>query len=302
MKHVFIINPTISAKKIEALKKQIDTYMVGKDVYIEATQSSGHAQFLAQKYAKFDKEPSRIYICGGDGMVHECINGVVGSSNVEVAILPMGTGNDFVKSFEDYTRDDFLDLSNYELPEYKMCDVLQVNGEYAMNTISFGYDVQVARYANAIKRKITLKGMLPYNMGMVAQLFKPLGESFQIQIDDQPMIQDTYMFVVFCNGKYYGGGYKPCVTAKMDDGLIDVCLIKNINRKEILRLANDYKKGTHEKYTDKVRCEKAKVIHMNTNNEVIYANLDGEVREMKNPTIEVVPKAIRLVLPKKQGD
>jgi diacylglycerol kinase family enzyme len=107
------------------------------------------------------------------------------------------------------------------------------------------------------------------------------------------------MFVVFCNGRFYGGGYQPCPQAKIDDGMIDVCLIKPVKKYQIVQLAKKYERGQHVQFSDLVSLHKVKVAHLDTDNQGILGNLDGEIRELKNPTIEIVEQAVHLVLPKK---
>lgn len=176
-------------------------------------------------------------------------------------------------------------------------DLLKVNGEYAINTISFGFDVQVAKYANHMKTKLPLKGIVPYYMGMLATLLHNSVQEYRLQIDDQRLSLQEYMFVVFCNGRFYGGGYQPCPDALLNDGWIDVCLIKPVPKKMIIDMAKTYEQGKHIEYPEYVSLYQAKTIGMNTENQSIYGNLDGEVRELRNPTIEVVEQALHLYLP-----
>ena len=97
----------------------------------------------------------------------------------------------------------------------------------------------------------------------------------------------------------YGGGYKPCPEALINDGVIDICMIKNVKRTQIVGLAKKYEKGLHVNYPEFVEIQKGKAIHMDTDNQDVDVNLDGEIRSMKNPTVEIVPGAIQLLLPRK---
>ncbi|WP_317313079.1 diacylglycerol kinase family protein [Absicoccus porci] len=161
MKTVFIINPRTDRKKQYRLMKEIKMHFAGQRIIIEKTIRPGFATFIARKYAfQAQKEPIHIYVCGGDGTLHEVINGVANTPNVYVSIIPIGTGNDFIKSFDALSIDDFLHLENYKDPIPMDIDLLKVNGEYAINTISFGFDVQVAKYANHMKTKLPLKGIV----------------------------------------------------------------------------------------------------------------------------------------------
>lgn len=298
MKTVFIINPRTDRKKQYRLMKEIKMHFAGQRIIIEKTIRPGFATFIARKYAfQAQKEPIHIYVCGGDGTLHEVINGVANTPNVYVSIIPIGTGNDFIKSFDALSIDDFLHLENYKDPIPMDIDLLKVNGEYAINTISFGFDVQVAKYANHMKTKLPLKGIVPYYMGMLATLLHNSVQEYRLQIDDQRLSLQEYMFVVFCNGRFYGGGYQPCPDALLNDGWIDVCLIKPVPKKMIIDMAKTYEQGKHIEYPEYVSLYQAKTIGMNTENQSIYGNLDGEVRKLRNPTIEVVEQALHLYLP-----
>ena len=97
-------------------------------------------------------------------------------------MIPIGTGNDFVKYFEGLKREDFLNLANYSDPEYMDCDLIKVNGEYSINTVSFGFDVEVARQVNALKKNIKTEGIIPYVLSTLISLRKPIGQDYQIQM------------------------------------------------------------------------------------------------------------------------
>ena len=297
MKDVFIVNPKSGKNSQYELIQEIKEHFQGPSIIIEKTKRPEHATFIAKKYA-LSNEPVHLYVCGGDGTLHEVINGCAEKENVTISVIPIGTGNDFVKYFEDLKRGDFLNLENYTDPEYMDCDLIKVNGEYSINTVSFGFDVEVARQVNALKKNIKTEGIIPYVLSTLISLRKPIGQDYQIQIDTKKLPKGKYGFLVFANGKYYGGGFKPCPDANVDDGWMDVCLISDVKRHQIVRLAKKYQEGTHIQYKNLVSMYQAKTIHLNTENEMIYANMDGEVKGFKNPTIEIVEKAIRLALPR----
>lgn len=297
MKDVFIVNPKSGKNSQYELIKEIKEHFQGKRIIIEKTKGPEHATFIAKKYALSD-EPVHLFVCGGDGTLHEVINGCAEKENVTISVIPIGTGNDFVKYFEDLKREDFLNLANYSEPEYIDCDLIKVNGEYSINTVSFGFDVEVAKQVNELKKKMPTEGIIPYALSALISLRKPICKEYQIQVDTKKLPKDKYGFLVFANGKYYGGGFKPCPDANIDDGRMDVCLISNVKRHQIIKLAKKYQEGNHLQYTNLVSMYQAKTVHLDTENELIYANLDGEVKGFKNPTIEIVEKAIRLALPR----
>ncbi len=299
MKYVFIINPHSGNNEHNQLKDKITKHFKGKKIIIEKTTAPKQATIIAKSYASNTTELIHMFACGGDGTIHEIVNGIAGCNHIILSIVPIGTGNDFIKSLDNYSKSDFLDLSKYDRPILMPCDLMLVNNEYAINTISLGFDVHVAKHVNTFRKKINIGGIIPYYLGMLASLIKPLNEKLNIQIDNmQPQI-DNFTFAVFCNGKYYGGGYKPCPNALINDNFIDVCLIKNVKKHQIVRFAGKYKKGTHIEYDKQVSTYKANTIYIDTNDQPIDVNLDGEVRSIISPTIEIVGNAITLALPKR---
>ncbi|MDO4467414.1 MAG: diacylglycerol kinase family lipid kinase [Bacillota bacterium] len=297
MRKVFILNNSVKKQVKYELINNIKKNMSEENIIIEKTISSRHATLIAQKYAK-DPVPTHLYICGGDGTIHEVVNGVANQSHIKISIIPIGTGNDFIKSFTGLKKEDFFDLSNYKNPIEKDIDLLKINGEYAINTISLGFDVKVSEEVNKMKREHRLTGKSAYYFCMLKVLSQLKNDPYEIHIDKKET-KGKYTFVVFSNGKYYGGGYMPCPQAKFDDGIIDICLIKEISKWQLLRLAKKYEKGDHVNYPKYAQIYKGKAIHVNTGNEKIHVNLDGEIRQMSNLVIEVEKKAIHLLLPNK---
>ncbi|HIW18829.1 MAG TPA: YegS/Rv2252/BmrU family lipid kinase [Candidatus Faecalicoccus intestinipullorum] len=300
MKDVFIINPKGQKKEQLELIHQIQEVFQGRRIIIEKTNGPGHARFIAQKYALKTEEPVHLYACGGDGTLHEVVNGMAQAPHIYLSILPIGTGNDFIKSFEGLTKQDFLDLSAYQDAIEMDCDLLKVNGEYALNSVSIGFDVHVADAANKTKKIIPKGGIFHYTLGMLTSLCKPLGETYALQIDQERFEPEFYTFLVFANGRFYGGRYQPCPAALLNDGEMDICLVKKVSRTQIVSLAKLYEIGEHIHYPDLVISKKGKIVHVDTENKEVKMNLDGEVRSFKNPTIEIEPHAIHLLLPNKK--
>lgn len=103
MKDVFIVNPK-SGKNIQyELIKEIKEHFQGKRIIIEKPKVL-NMRHLSQKYA-LSNEPVHLFVCGGDGTLHEVINGCAEKENVTISVIPIGTGNDFVKYFEDLKED-----------------------------------------------------------------------------------------------------------------------------------------------------------------------------------------------------
>jgi len=299
MKHVFIINGQAKPEYKQSLDLHIRSLFKDHDYVIEYTQYPRHATKIVSEYAK-NYTDLRIYACGGDGTIHEVVNGIYPHTHVQLAIVPIGTGNDFVRSF-GYERQDFKSLENYLNPTYLMSDIIKVsdqNGfEIAINTVSLGFDVRIAENMPKFKKKAGAANA--YYLSMIYCLKDGINEMFQLEVDHQRIPSRKYMFIVACNGNYYGGGFKPCPQANIADGYLDLCFVHDVPLYRIPDLSIAYKKGEHlkyKKYTSNRKIKKLKVLNPGPT----QINLDGEIRTMICPIVEIVPSQIKICLPKKK--
>ena len=101
MKHLIVFNPGAGKNEgdVESFKKLIDEKFAGLDYEVYETEGPRSVIKFLKNYLTKATDTVRVYACGGDGTVHEVANGLVGFDNAELAILPTGTGNDFVKSY-----------------------------------------------------------------------------------------------------------------------------------------------------------------------------------------------------------
>lgn len=297
MKHIFIINP-IAGKRNQSddLTMQIKNYFSDVDYVIELTKYKGHATKLVSEYAKTN-ESIRFYSCGGDGTLNEIVNGMYLYPNTQLAIIPIGTGNDFIKYFTTLSQDDFLDFSLIKKGNVMTSDLLKCNDHVCLNIASVGFDANVVQKVNRFKRIPLVSGKMAYLLSVFNCFFSSMKFKYALSIDDIYITKQAYIFVVAANASFYGGGFYPTPMAHIDDGYMDVLTITSLSRLRVLSLINAYKKGDHLKYdfTFHKPCHKLKIM----GDKEIILNMDGEVIQVKNPEIVLIPKAITLVLPNK---
>ena len=132
MEHIFIINPCAGQGKGAKMIHVIEAALQGTayEYSIYTTKAAGDAERFVRETCESGRTV-RFYVCGGDGSFHEAVNGLKDFPQVEVGLLPMGTGNDFVRNFGK--KSDFLDILSQVEGKSIPCDVIELNGRYVVN-------------------------------------------------------------------------------------------------------------------------------------------------------------------------
>lgn len=296
MKHLFIINPAAGSKDRTAdYRSQIETVCQKQGIAYEIAISSapGDCTRLAREAAQTGEE-YRIYACGGDGTLNEVVCGVAGYDNVAVTMFCGGSGNDFVKIFND--PDAFRNLERLLNCREVSFDLLRCNEDVSLNICSVGLDARIGTDVSRYKRLPLLSGFRAYAASTVVNVIKGIAEHYVVEIDGQRFDEKMTMICV-CNGRYYGGGFNPVPEADPTDGLLDVLLVKKVSRLQVPGVIGKYKSGRYRELskivrhfkTDKVRilCDKPTSI-----------NLDGELRTAQTVEISVAKEKLRFFYPK----
>ena len=299
MRHVFIINP--AAGKTDSsprLTKQIHTLFEARDeeYYIAVTQYPGHACEIAQHYAA-DGLETTLYACGGDGTLGEVAQALPGNPQLVLAPVPIGTGNDFVRTLlkDGGDRDNFSPerlLQGQAVP----FDLMLAGGRVSLNIASVGLDAVIAQNVVRFKRLPLVSGPMAYKLSLVYCFFAANRFRCRFEIDGEALPTGDFIFAIAANGRYYGSGFRAAPLADMQDGLIDFIRIPALSRLKILPMISHYKRGEHlERYPfiQLIRCRQVRIV----SDEPVVFNCDGEVAMAVNPVIEILPSAARLLLP-----
>ena len=298
MKHVFIINPTAgkadSRQKIydmaDALRTKHDL-----DVQCILTKKQGHATEIARRLCDSGEE-LRFYACGGDGTVNEVANGIIGYDNAAMTVIPVGTGNDFLKNFGD-DMEKFRDAENlWDGPQFPM-DAIDVNGRVALTIACSGIDARVARDVHKYSESPLLDGKGSYIYSLAVNfLFKGIGTHWTITLDDVTTEGD-WSLVSVCNGRYYGGGFMPVAEARMDDGVLNTLVVREVNRRTFLKFVGPYSRGEYAKFPEYAHCSCPKVVHIHSEKPDIVTCLDGESVVNSDVTIKLHDKKLNFFGP-----
>ena len=296
MKHLFIINPAAgSSDGTEKYRKQITSVcdLKGIDYRIEVSAAPGDCTRIAREAAQSGEE-YRIYSCGGDGTLNEVVAGVVGYDNVSVTMFAGGSGNDFIRIFNETAP--FRDLERLLDCEETLFDLMRCNGDVSLNICSVGLDARIGTDVANYKRLPLLQGFRAYALSTVVNTIRGVAEHYVVEIDGETVDAD-HTLICACNGRFYGGGFNPVPDADPTDGLMDVLLIKKVSRLKVAKVIGKYKNGKYKELPDIIR-------HFRTDRVVIHCdkptsiNLDGELRIGETVEISVAKEKIRFFYPK----
>jgi|AACY02.1.fsa_nt_gi diacylglycerol kinase (ATP) len=255
----------VYAEKLIALLKERDISVK----VIDESSAEATKKVLANQLRSHDF--GNLIAIGGDGLVHLCIQMLVGTK-IRFGVIPAGTGNDFARMMGFHKRS-VEQISEYILNNpHVTVDVGQITGggksEYFIQVLSTGFDSDVNKLANRIKWP---KGKIKYTIAMLLILakFKPL--SFKIDLDGRQLHEKSMLFSV-ANGKNYGGGMLICPRASNCDGLFDLLAIEPVSRFTLLRIFPKVFSGSHIDHP-KVKIYRAKQLSIMANT---TAFADGE--------------------------
>ena len=300
MQHIFIINPHAGKKdqtgRIYEMADRLRQH--GLTCQCLLTQRSGGAEEIARRLVSSGEEV-RLYACGGDGTLNEVVNGAAGFDNAAVTCIPIGTGNDFLKNFgPDAAK--FTDAENLWDGEVHPLDLIDCNGRQCLTIACSGIDARIADTVHRYGNVPGLSGRGSYLLSVAVNfLFKPIGRRWRVTLDDE-VIEDTFALVSMCNGRYYGGGSCPVPEARMDDGVLETILVKNVPKRTFARLFPAYSAGEYWKFPHIARMVTSRqvVITASPGEADIVTCLDGESLRSREVRLVLAEKRVNFFGPK----
>ena len=297
MKHIFIVNPKSGkSDNTDFIRRELEKTDFDWEIY-STTAPKDAIRFIHEWCGKNDEEV-RFYACGGDGTLSEVVNGAAGFPNASVSCYPSGSGNDFVKSLGGAEK--FSDIGALCRAENTEIDLIRVNDDiYSVNIVNFGFDAYAVKTMNSVRRKPVIGGKNAYNTGIVAAILRAMKNKAEITVDGEAFFGDRFLLCTVANGQFIGGKYQCAPKASLDDGTLDLCLVKPVSVPKFASLIGLYEKGQHldsekfEKYICYTRCKRVEI----KASEGFFISVDGEIYEGSDFTLEVVPKALKFGIP-----
>jgi diacylglycerol kinase (ATP) len=228
-----------------------------------------------------------LVVCGGDGMVHLAVQAVAGTPTV-LGIIPAGTGNDVARYFDIPRKDTLAATDRVIAGGTRTVDLARSGSRYFVTVLAAGFDAVVNERAN---RMTWPRGQMRYNLATLAELrvFEPL--PYTLQIDGRELTLDA-MLVAVGNGPSFGGGLRITEGAILDDGMLDVVIIKPMSKLGLIQTYPKLFKGTHVTHPQ-YEHHLAKSVTVAAPGIVSYA--DGERFGPLPLTVECAPGALTVL-------
>ena len=280
-----VINPTSGSGTGATNGNRVAVYLSARNIEHEIISGSS-ASSLASNLALFISnfpECSGVIAVGGDGLAHIVLQKTT-PAQIPLAIIPAGTGNDFVRSlgWSLESLEPYLEVI-LSTPPISI-DLGLVNGEWFGAVLSTGFDSMVNERANTMSWP---KGPMKYNAAIAIELprFKP--RRYEITLDDRS-ISTQAMLIAVANAPSYGGGMLVCPDADIEDSLFDVMVLHPVSKLEFLKVFPRVFKGTHVTHpaVEIVRSASVKI----SADAVAYA--DGERIGPLPISAQCIPKAM----------
>lgn len=290
-----IVNPEAKHGETARLVPVLTQLFEPIDHDLVLTEHIGHAAEYAAAAAGFET----VVAVGGDGTIHEVLNGLMtipADKRPALALVPTGSGNDTRRT---------LGISE-SLPEAvtqvttgvrKPFDVIACNGVYANNSVALGLDARVT--AKSVEYKVTKKrsGLWLYLSALIHVLLKEYyNHDITVAWDDEEPVPCSMLIMALMNGPTYGGGFFIAPDAVPDDGLLDVCMIDPLPLMGAFARLPFVILGKHTGF---------KVVHMSRHRKVVVTSavplsgqIDGEVLLETRYDIELLPGAIDYIVPR----
>ncbi|MCL2568061.1 MAG: hypothetical protein FWE12_01310 [Oscillospiraceae bacterium] len=300
MKHLFILNPIAGGgRRIGEVRAEILRVMEAQSDPWELYETIGPLDAIRKVKASAEVgEALRVYACGGDGTLSECVNGAVGQAHVAVTHFPAGTGNDFIKTFP-MGKEHFFCLERLLDARVMPLDVIDVGGRYGINICSVGLDARVGGDVHKYSGWPLVRGKMAYVVSLVANIVKGVAEEFEVEVGGRTQ-KRKFTLICACNGRSYGGAFTPVPEAVPDDGMLDILLAEQVSRMRVVSLVQRYATGRYHEVPELFAYAKDRSITIRADREFVV-NVDGEILRRREVTFTLLPGAVNFFLPREAG-
>ena len=227
-----------------------------------------------------------LVVCGGDGSFHLGLQAVAGTQT-PIGLIPCGTGNDVARYLDVPRRDPVAAAQLVVEGRTTTIDLARTGDVWYATVLAAGFDALVNERANQMAWP---RGQMRYNIATLAELRTFTALPYTLELDDR-ILEVEAMLVAVGNGPSFGGGLRICEGALLDDGLLDVVIIKPMSRLELVRTYPQLFKGTHVHHP---QYEHHRVRRVTVAAPGVVGYADGERLARLPLTVECVPQAVKV--------
>jgi|ERR1051326_8194571 len=289
MRICVILNPIAGAvKNVDAVRERFDAL---KPERFHTTEKPGDAEKFASEASDFDL----IVSAGGDGTLNEVVNGIARAGcNAPLAVVPLGTGNDFARTLGAPNSPDAV-IEQIRERKTRAIDLVRVTSDQ----VRYFANVSSGGFSGVVDEKLTPEmkrtwGPLAYLRSAAAAFAELRGYTTTVTLDDAEAMEIDLYNVVVANGRYVAGGIPVAPEADVGDGLLDIILIPERGPTDLAILAGQILLGKHLG-SDAIIFRRAKKIAINSR-PGMWFNVDGELIGNEPATFELLPGALHCVV------
>ncbi len=293
---LLLINPRAGRGRGRRCARRLRRRLEAAGLRFHAVFSRGPGDVEVQARRACEAGYGHLVVAGGDGTLHEAVNGVMAhGGEIALGLIPLGSGNDFAKAADvpaDWRAATDLAVARIRAGRVRRVDVGRCNGFFFANGLGLGLDAEVTSASERLK-------WLPGSAAYVAALLGLLARGAPVaraRIEhDGGRLEQRIAMAVACNGRWIGGVFHLAPTARLDDGQVRLVLAEPLTRRQILRYAPRVMRGRHEGLP-MVRLIDTAKLRLEVEPPLVL-EADGEIRDRRAARVEleVLPGALALL-------
>ena len=302
-----ILNPNSAGGRGRRIRPRLEKALAGAGIEytLSETRARGHGKELAAEVR--ESAPERLLIVGGDGTIHEVVNGLLHGREAEaaklpaLAVLPMGTGNDFFRMMRA-PRGVAGVMQVLREGVERSFDVGRADweggGEYFVNLVGVGVDVAVLR---ARESYTLFSGLIQYLVafGAVLRSYRPVPVKVQLHLDGAPSreVEGPALLAAVTVGPSIGGGFMVAPAASPGDGLLDFFFARSMGLGRLARYLPGILRGIPLEGNEVVQTHLTRARFLPADGTPLSFELDGEWNATSTPylDIRVLPNCLRIL-------
>ncbi len=300
-----ILNPTAGDGRAGTAAERILVGLERRGIEADIVSTTGPREAVTLGLESARARYDIIIAAGGDGTIHEVANGLLkalaqGVDGPVLAVLPVGTGNDFAKLIGPLgDLEASLDIiAAHDLRRFDAA-VAEWEGrsQWFVNAAGTGIDVEVVRQVQR-RRGRPSPAITKYLAAVLRSLVSYRAIPFRIRMDDEVIERDT-MIIAVANGRCIGGGFWICPSAEPGDGVFEICIVNELSFFGAMRALPQIMRGKHEQHPE-VEMFRATTVDIEAlGPDPIFFQLDGELHEppgLRRLSLRLVPAALPILV------